>query len=63
MVKFLTMSVPFPYKCIMGRSALNQFQALISTCDLSIEIPMGEEIHTIYGNQKTAQEYYFSTLK
>lgn len=27
------------------------------------EIPRGEEVHTIYGDQKAAQECYFATVK
>lgn len=41
----------------------NQSQARISNSDLSMEIPMGEEIYIIYCDQKVAQECYFATGK
>lgn len=49
MAEFLIVSTPFPYNCIMGRPALNHLHAKVSTCDLSMEIPIGEEIQMIYG--------------
>lgn len=63
MVEFLIVSAPTLYNCITSRSILNQFQANISICELFIDIPIGEKIYTIYGEQKAAQESYFATMQ
>lgn len=63
MVEFLIMFSPSLYNCIMGRLALNQLQVKVSTRDLSMEIPIREEIQMIYGDQKAADECYFATVK
>lgn len=63
MVESLIVSTSFPYNCILERPALNQLQAKVFTCDLSMEIPIGEEVHSIYGDQKATQEFYIATVK
>ncbi|KAI5648853.1 hypothetical protein M9H77_34858 [Catharanthus roseus] len=63
MVEFLIVSTSSLYNCIMGGSSLNQFQAKISTCELSMDIPMGQEIYMIYGDKKKAQECYFAIVQ
>lgn len=63
MVEFFIVFVSSPYNCIMGRSALNKFQACISIADLFMEILMGEEVYIIYGDQKAAQECSFDIVK
>lgn len=40
MVKFLIMSAPLPYNCILGQPGLNQLQAKVFSCDQSIEVPI-----------------------
>lgn len=47
----------------MGHPALNQLQAKISTCYLAVEVQIVEEVQTIYGNKKTAQECYCASIK
>lgn len=63
MVEFLIISAPSPYNCILGRPSLNQFQANISTYELSIDISIGDEIYMIYDDRKTAKECYFATMQ
>lgn len=42
-MEFLLISASSPYNCIMGRQVLNQLQAKVSSCDLSMEVPMGKK--------------------
>lgn len=46
----------------MGRPTLNQLQAKVSTCDLSMEGSNGSEVEIIYGDKKISQECYFATV-
>lgn len=62
-VEFLIVSSSSPYNYILGHPALNQLQAKVSTCDLAMVIPNGEEVHVIYRDQKAAQECFFVTVK
>lgn len=59
MVKFLIVLALSPHNCILGGPALNQLQARVSTCDLSIEVPTGEEVHVIYGDKKSCPRMLF----
>lgn len=47
----------------MGCPILNQLQAKVSTCDLSMEVPIGKEVQVIYGDQKAALLCCFATVK
>lgn len=47
----------------MGQLALNQLQAKVSTCDISMEVSIGEEVQVTYGDQKIVHECYFATVK
>lgn len=49
-VEFLIVSAPSPYNCIMGCPALNQLHDKISTCNLAMEVLVGEEVQVIYGD-------------
>lgn len=44
-IEFIIVFAPYPYNCIMGRPALNQLQAKVSTCGL---------LQMIYSDQKVA---------
>lgn len=42
-----------------GRPALYQLQAKVSTSDLSMEVPMGEEVQMNYGDKKNCRGMLF----
>lgn len=47
----------------MGRLALNQLRAKVVTCDLSMEVSEGDNVHVIHGDHKTTYKCYFTIVK
>jgi hypothetical protein len=63
MVRFLIIYRPTAYNAILGRTALNDFKAVISTPHLSMKFPTEEGVGVEKGNQRMARECYNSSLK
>jgi hypothetical protein len=63
MVRFLIIDQPSAYNAILGRTTLNELQAVTSTPHLSMKFPTEEGIGVEKGNQRMAQECYNTSLK
>jgi len=63
MVRFLIIDRPSAYNAILGRTTLNDLQAVTSTPHLSMKFPTEEGIGVEKGNQRMARECYNTSLK
>ncbi|KAK3002434.1 hypothetical protein RJ639_021901 [Escallonia herrerae] len=54
MLDFVVVKVPSAYNAILGRLALNQLQAVVSTYHLKMKFPMEHGIGEVKGDQTTA---------
>ena len=54
---------PSAYNIILGRTALNAFQAITSTYHLAIKFPTDLGVGTVRGEQTVARECYVASLK
>jgi len=63
MVWFLIIDRPSAYNAILGRTALNDLQAITSAPHLSMKFPTEEGVGVEKGNQRMAQECYNTSLK
>jgi hypothetical protein len=63
MVKFLLVDKPSAYNVILGRAALNELEAVISTSHLKMKFPTKEGVGEVRGDQYTARQCYNTSLK
>jgi hypothetical protein len=63
MVRFLIIYRPSAYNAILGRTTLNELQAVASTPHLSMKFPTEEGVSIEKGNQRMARECYNTSLK
>jgi hypothetical protein len=63
MVRFIIIDRPSSYNVILGRTALNDLQAVTSTPYLSMKFPTEEGTSVEKGNQRMARECYNTSLK
>ncbi|XP_077232324.1 uncharacterized protein LOC143868694 [Tasmannia lanceolata] len=54
--------VPSTYSTIIGRPALNELQAVVSTPHLKMKFPTPHGIGVICGDQNQARSYYYNSL-
>ncbi|KAL0413334.1 UNVERIFIED_CONTAM: hypothetical protein Sradi_1535100 [Sesamum radiatum] len=53
MIRFLVVDMPSAYNLILGRPALNTFQAVISTYHMKLQFPVGDSVGEVGGDQYT----------
>ncbi|KAK3033968.1 hypothetical protein RJ639_034132 [Escallonia herrerae] len=58
MLDFVVVRVPSAYNAILGRPALNQLQAVVSTYHLKMKFPTEHGIGEVKGDQTTARQCY-----
>ncbi|KAK3005471.1 hypothetical protein RJ639_016337 [Escallonia herrerae] len=63
MPDFMVVKVPSAYNAILGRPALNQLQAVVSTYHLKMKFPMGHGIGEVKGDQTTARQCYITSCQ
>jgi hypothetical protein len=63
MVKFLLIDRPSAYNAILGRTALNDLNAITSTSHLKIKFPTERRVGEVRGEQGVARQYYNVTMK
>ncbi|XP_028104738.1 uncharacterized protein LOC114303787 [Camellia sinensis] len=63
LVTFLVVDYLSAYNIILGSTALNAFQAIISTYHLAMKFPTDLRVGTVRGEQTVAKECYVASLK
>ncbi|XP_028075510.1 uncharacterized protein LOC114277763 [Camellia sinensis] len=63
LLTFLVVNCPSTYNIILGRTALNIFQAVTSTFHLAMKFPTDLGVGTVRGEQTMARGYYVASLK
>lgn len=63
MVDFLVVKVPFAYNAILERPTLRMFEVLASTYYLMVKFPTDQGVGELRGDQVTARECYFNSVK
>ncbi|KAK3001122.1 hypothetical protein RJ639_022192 [Escallonia herrerae] len=63
MLDFLVVKVPSAYNAILGRPALNQLQAVVSTYHLKMKFPTENRIREVKGDQTTARQCYVTSCR
>ncbi|KAK3001138.1 hypothetical protein RJ639_021971 [Escallonia herrerae] len=63
MLDFVVVKVPSAYNAILGRPALNQLQAVVSTYHLKIKFPIENRIGEVKGDQTTAYQCYVTSCR
>ncbi|KAK3006408.1 hypothetical protein RJ639_015549 [Escallonia herrerae] len=61
MLDFVVVRVPSAYNAILGRPALNQLQAIVSTYHLKIKFPTEYGIGEVKGDQTTSRQCYVTS--
>ncbi|KAK3009069.1 hypothetical protein RJ639_015084 [Escallonia herrerae] len=61
MLDFVVVRVPSAYNAILGRPALNQLQAVVSTYHLKMKFPTEHGIGEVKGDQTTARQCYVTS--
>ncbi|KAK3004460.1 hypothetical protein RJ639_019271 [Escallonia herrerae] len=61
MLDFVVVKVPSAYNVILGRPALNQLQAMVSTYHLKMKFPTEDGIGELKGDQTTAHQCYVTS--
>ncbi|KAK2998712.1 hypothetical protein RJ639_022649 [Escallonia herrerae] len=62
-IKAGNFEVPSAYNAILGRPALNQLQAMVSTYHLKMKFPIENEIGEVKGDQPTARQCYVTSCR
>ncbi|XP_072066710.1 uncharacterized protein [Arachis hypogaea] len=63
-VQYLIVNYPSPYNIILGRPALNNFRAVVSTLYLCVKFQVqGSKIATVYSDHQKARQCYNASLK
>ncbi|KAK3022628.1 hypothetical protein RJ639_046607 [Escallonia herrerae] len=60
---FVVVKVPSAYNAILGRPALNQLQAVVSTYHLKMKFPTKHGIGEVKGDQTTARQCYVTSCQ
>ncbi|KAK3005789.1 hypothetical protein RJ639_016874 [Escallonia herrerae] len=63
MLDFVVVKVPSAYNAILGRPALNQLQAVVSTYHLKMKFPTEHGIGEVKGDQTTARQCYVTSCR
>ncbi|KAK3038717.1 hypothetical protein RJ639_028324 [Escallonia herrerae] len=63
MLDFVVVKVPSAYNAILGRPALNQLQAVVSTYHLKMKFPTEHGIGEVKGGQTTAHQHYVTLCR
>ena len=63
LVEFLVVDCPTAYNVIIGRPTLNKLRAVTSTYHLLVRFPKEHGIGELKGDQATARECYFASLR
>ncbi|KAK3018771.1 hypothetical protein RJ639_003318 [Escallonia herrerae] len=63
MLDFVVVKVPSAYNTILGRPALNQLQAVVSTYHLKMKFPTEHGIGEVKGDQTTARQCYVTSCR
>ncbi|KAK3026967.1 hypothetical protein RJ639_040819 [Escallonia herrerae] len=63
MLDFVVVKVPSTYNAILGRPALNQLQAVVSTYHLKMKFPTEHGIGEVKGDQTTARQCYVTSCR
>ncbi|CAA0839983.1 Unknown protein, partial [Striga hermonthica] len=63
MIRFVVIDVESAYNVILCRSALNAFQAVVSTYHMKLKFPVGDRVGEARGNQKLSRACYQIAVK
>ncbi|XP_077249149.1 uncharacterized protein LOC143888590 [Tasmannia lanceolata] len=63
MTTFLVVDVPFTYNAIIGRPALRDLGAIVSTPHLKMKFPTLNGVGEVHGQQMVAGQCYYTSLK
>ncbi|KAK3021996.1 hypothetical protein RJ639_045650 [Escallonia herrerae] len=63
MLDFVVVKIPSAYNAILGRPALNQLQAVVSTYHLKMKFPTEHGIGEAKGDQTTARQCYVTSCR
>ncbi|KAL0354355.1 UNVERIFIED_CONTAM: hypothetical protein Sangu_1016800 [Sesamum angustifolium] len=63
MVRFLVVDIPSAYNLILGRPALNTFQAAVSTYHVKPKFPVRDKVREVKGDQYIMQKIYMEAIK
>ncbi|KAK3036213.1 hypothetical protein RJ639_030369 [Escallonia herrerae] len=63
MLDFVVVNVPSAYNAILGRPALNQLQAVVSTYHLKMKFPTEHGLGEVKGDQTTARQCYVTSCQ
>ncbi|KAK3043614.1 hypothetical protein RJ639_001676 [Escallonia herrerae] len=63
MLDFVVVKVPSAYNAILGRPALNQLQAVVSTYHLKMKFPTKHGIGEVKGDQTIARQCYVTSCR
>ncbi|KAK3014108.1 hypothetical protein RJ639_010287 [Escallonia herrerae] len=63
MLDFVVVKVPSAYNAILGRPALNQLQAVVSTYHLKMNFPIEHGIGEVKGDQTIARQCYVTSCR
>ncbi|KAK2998129.1 hypothetical protein RJ639_025190 [Escallonia herrerae] len=63
MLDFVVVKVPSAYNVILGRPALNQLQAVVSTYHLKMKFPTKHGIREVKGDQTTTRQCYVTSCR
>ncbi|CAA0830004.1 Unknown protein, partial [Striga hermonthica] len=63
MIRFVVVDVESAYNVILGRPALNAFQAVVSTYHMKLKFPVGDRVGEARGDKKLSRACYQIAIK